>query len=62
MNDQPNLRQFLDEVNSFTEEEAAAAPVAGGKPLGPIGKVLEIAGKYRAGEPWEYVQPAEFKL
>jgi hypothetical protein len=44
MNDQPNLRQFLDEVNSFTEEEAAAAPVAGGKPLGPIGKVLEIAG------------------
>ena len=25
-------------------------------------KVLEIAGKYRAGEPWEYVQPAEFKM
>jgi AhpD family alkylhydroperoxidase len=25
-------------------------------------KVLEIAGKYRAGEPWEYIQPAEFKM
>ena len=25
-------------------------------------KVLEIAAKYRAGEPWEYVQPAEFKM
>jgi alkylhydroperoxidase/carboxymuconolactone decarboxylase family protein YurZ len=24
-------------------------------------KVLEIAQKYRAGEPWEYIQPAEFK-
>ena len=22
----------------------------------------EIAGKYRAGEPWEYIQPAEFKM
>lgn len=25
-------------------------------------KVLEIAGKYRKGEPWEYVEPAEFKM
>ena len=25
-------------------------------------KVLEIAGKYRKGESWEYVEPAEFKL
>ena len=25
-------------------------------------KVLEIAGKYRAGEPWEYIEPAEFKM
>ncbi len=25
-------------------------------------KVLEVARKYRAGEPWEYVQPAEFKM
>ena len=45
MNDQPNLRQFLDEVNSFAEEEAAAAaPAAEKAALAPIGKVLEIAG------------------
>ena len=25
-------------------------------------KVLEIAAKYRTGEPWEYIQPAEFKM
>ena len=28
MNDQPNLRQFLDEIGSFTEEEAAASAPA----------------------------------
>ena len=45
MNDQPNLRQFLDEIGSFTEEEAAAsAPVKPGEKLPSIGKVLEIAG------------------
>ncbi|MSQ22869.1 MAG: carboxymuconolactone decarboxylase family protein [Dehalococcoidia bacterium] len=25
-------------------------------------KVLEIAGKYRKGEAWEYAEPAEFKM
>jgi hypothetical protein len=25
-------------------------------------KVLEIASKYRKGESWEYIQPAEFKM
>ena len=25
-------------------------------------KVLEVAGKYRRGEPWEYVEPAEFRM
>ena len=25
-------------------------------------KVLDIAAKYRKGEPWEYVEPAEFKM
>ncbi len=25
-------------------------------------KVLEVAGKYRKGEAWEYVEPAEFKM
>ena len=45
MNDQPNLRQFLDEVNSFADETPAdSAPAAKGQALPPIGKVLEIAG------------------
>ncbi|MFL6794859.1 MAG: ATP-binding protein, partial [Sphingomicrobium sp.] len=45
MNDQPNLRQFLDEVNSFADEPAGApAPAKSGEALAPIGKVLEIAG------------------
>ena len=48
MNDQPNLRQFLDEVHSFADEGAegakAAAPAAKPQQLPPIGKVLEIAG------------------
>ncbi len=25
-------------------------------------KVLEVAQKYRAGESWEYIQPAEFRM
>ena len=25
-------------------------------------KVLEIAGKYRAGEPWEYITPPDFQM
>ena len=46
MNDQPNLRQFLDEVSSFSDDDsAAAAPLRQPhRPLEPIGKVLEIAG------------------
>jgi len=44
MNDQPNLRQFLDEIGSFTEESPAAAPAASSDTLPAIGKVLEIAG------------------
>src|SRR3982750_3916925 len=44
MNDQPNLRQFLDEVNSFDEAPADSAPAPKGQALPPIGKVLEIAG------------------
>ena len=43
MDDQPNLREFLSEVSSFTEDQEAprAAP---GESLPPIGKVVEIAG------------------
>ena len=45
MNDQPNLRQFLDEVNSFADEpQATPAAAQSGKALPHIGKVLEIAG------------------
>ncbi len=45
MNDQPNLRQFLDEVNAFAEDPSGApAPGQSGHAVGPIGKVLEIAG------------------
>jgi hypothetical protein len=45
MNDQPNLRQFLDEVNSFAEDTSGApVPTRSGATLSPIGKVLEIAG------------------
>src|SRR5512144_2471618 len=45
MNDQPNLRQFLDEVNAFAEDPSAApAPAQSGTAAAPIGKVLEIAG------------------
>jgi hypothetical protein len=44
MNDQPNLRQLLDEMSSFSEEPSAPSP---GKPaplLASIGQVVEIAG------------------
>jgi uncharacterized protein len=45
MNDQPNLREFLNEVSSFSEEDAPApaAKVAKGA-LSTIGQVVEIAG------------------
>jgi hypothetical protein len=45
MDDQPNLREFLNEVSSFTEETAAApakAPTAAA--AGVVGSVMEIAG------------------
>ena len=46
MDDQPNLREFINEVSSFTDEGAPAA--AGAKvaspTLAPIGTVVEIAG------------------
>jgi hypothetical protein len=47
MNDQPNLRQFLDEMNSFSEDAPASPgeqPKSKAEALPPIGKVLEIAG------------------
>jgi hypothetical protein len=45
MTDQPNLREFLNEVSSFQDDEApAAAPRAPAEALAAIGKVVEIAG------------------
>jgi hypothetical protein len=43
MNDQPNLRQFLDEMNTFADN-GSGGPVAAGTALEPIGSVLDIAG------------------
>src|SRR5881398_154285 len=45
MDDRPNLREFLNEVSSFQEDEAPAAPAkaAGPAPVA-IGTVVEIAG------------------
>jgi uncharacterized protein len=45
MDDRPNLREFLNEVSSFQEDEAAAAPAkAAGPAPAAIGTVVEIAG------------------
>jgi len=44
MDEQPNLRQFIDDMSSF-DEEAAAAPAKGKAPeLPAVGEVVEIAG------------------
>ena len=44
MNDQPNLRQFLDEMGSFTDEAGAAGPAAGSDTaLPPIGHAVRVA-------------------
>src|SRR5690349_20290289 len=45
MDEQPNLREFLNEVSSFSEEEAAPAPTKSAPAkLDAIGQVVEIAG------------------
>jgi hypothetical protein len=44
MDEQPNLREFLNEVSSFSEESAPAATGSKGEALSPIGVVVEIAG------------------
>jgi uncharacterized protein len=44
MDEQPNLRQFIDEVSSFDEEAAPASAKGSAPALDPIGKVVEIAG------------------
>jgi hypothetical protein len=44
MNDQPNLRQFLDQMNTFADDGSEGAVAAGGSPLASIGIVMDIAG------------------
>jgi len=46
MNDQPNLRQFLEEVSSFSSDDAPDSPrgPVSASTQEAIGKVLEIAG------------------
>jgi hypothetical protein len=45
MDEQPNLREFLNEVSSFSEDQAPAAPVrAKAQALAAVGDVVEIAG------------------
>jgi hypothetical protein len=44
MDEQPNLREFLNEVSSFSEETPAPAKVAPAAQLASVGKVVEIAG------------------
>jgi hypothetical protein len=47
MDEQPNLRKFVDEVSSFSEEGSSdpkTAKAAAAVPAGPIGRVVDIAG------------------
>ena len=43
MTDQPNLKQFLDEMSNYADHEAASS-AASRTSVPPIGQVLEIAG------------------
>ena len=44
MTDQPNLKQFLDEMGTFSDESSAGGSAASASSLPPIGHVVEIAG------------------
>jgi hypothetical protein len=44
MDEQPNLREFLNEVSNFSEESPASSAEPKGAALSPIGEVVEIAG------------------
>lgn len=44
MDDRPNLSEFLNEVSSFSEENAAPKPASPAQALQPVGEVTEIAG------------------
>ena len=44
MNDQPSLKQFLDELSNYSDTDDASAASSGQTSVPPIGRVLEIAG------------------
>jgi uncharacterized protein len=44
MTEQPSLKQFLDELSSYSETDGSPASSADNAPAPPIGRVLEIAG------------------
>ncbi len=44
MNDQPNLREFAEELSSFSEDAAPVRAATSSVALAPIGKVVDIAG------------------
>ena len=44
MDDQPNLREFAEELNSFSDEPAPKPAEKQGESLPPVGKVVDIAG------------------
>src|SRR6185437_13935449 len=44
MDEQPNLREFLNEVSNFTEESSAAPKASSARAPSAVGKVVEIAG------------------
>jgi hypothetical protein len=44
MDDQPNLREFLNEVSSFTEESTTAPVKSPAAATAAVGEVMEIAG------------------
>ena len=44
MDEQPNLREFLNQVTSFTDETPAAPAKPAAPVLAPVGEVTEIAG------------------
>src|SRR4051812_29576538 len=44
MDEQPNLREFLNEVSSFSEESEKTPAKSSGGQLAPVGAVFEIAG------------------
>ena len=44
MTDQPSLKQFLEELSSYSETDGSTSASSGQASAPPIGRVLEIAG------------------